>query len=66
MANKTLIVGKKLKRHFEGYGGALGTINRYDSIHDQYHLSYADGWEETIQFSDMLRLLPKSWRLKFG
>jgi hypothetical protein len=63
-ANKTLIVGKKLKRHFEGYGGALGTINKYDSIHDQYHLSYADGWEETIQFPDMLRLLPKSWLAK--
>ena len=63
-ANKTLIVGRKLKRMFEGLGGALGTVQHYDSQRDQYHLTYADGWEEDIAFEDVLRLLPKSWLAK--
>ena len=63
-ANKTLIVGRKLKRMFEGIGGATGTVQHYDSQRNEYHLTYADGWEEDLPFEDVLRLLPKSWLAK--
>ena len=27
--NKTLLIGKKLKKYFAGFGGAIGTVTKY-------------------------------------
>ena len=63
-ANKLIVLGRRLMRHFPDHGGAWGCIKSYDSKADTYHLTYADGWEEQLPFDDLLRLLPKSWLAK--
>lgn len=60
-ANKTLLIGKKLKKFFPGFGGAIGTVTNYILEHDAYELHYADGHIDMIQFNDILKLIPKSW-----
>ena len=60
-ANKTLLIGKKLKKFFPGFGGALGTVTKYILEHDAYELHYADGHVDIIQFNDILKLIPKAW-----
>ena len=37
-ANKTLLIGKAVKRHFPGHGGAKGRITAYCPTHDSYRL----------------------------
>ena len=63
-ANKLIVLGRRLMRHFPDHGGAWGSIRSYDAQADAYHITYADGWEEDLPFDDLLRLLPKSWLAK--
>ena len=60
-ANKTLLIGERLKRYFAGYGGAIGTVTRYILEQDAYELQYSDGHVDIILFEDILALIPKSW-----
>ena len=60
-ANKTLLIGKKLKKFFPGFGGAIGTVTKYIFEHDAYELHYADGDVDIIQLNDILKLIPKAW-----
>ena len=59
--NKSLLIGRKLKKYFSGFGGALGTVTDYLLDHDAYRLEYSDGHVDIIPFNDILKLLPKSW-----
>jgi hypothetical protein len=59
--NKMLLIGKKLKKYFSGFGGALGTGTDYLLEHNAYRLEYSDGHVDIIPFDDILKLLPKSW-----
>ena len=59
-ANKTLLIGERLKRYFAGYGGAIGTVTRYILEQDAYELQYSDGHVDIIPFEDILALIPKS------
>ena len=59
--NKSLLIGKKLKEHFSGFGVAIGTVTDYLVDHDAYRLEYSDGHVDIIPFNDILKLLPKSW-----
>ena len=58
--NKSLLIGKKLKKYFAGFGGAIGTVTDYLLDHDAYRLEYSDGHVDIIPFDDILKLLPKS------
>jgi len=60
-ANKTLLIGERLKRYFAGYGGAIGTVTRYILEQDAYELQDSDGYVDLIPFEDILVLIPKSW-----
>jgi hypothetical protein len=59
--NKSLLIGKKLKKYFSGFGGAIGTVTDYLLEHDACRLEYSDGHVDIIPFADVLKLLPKSW-----
>jgi hypothetical protein len=60
-ANKTILIGRKIKRYFPGYGGAWGIVISYDADSDLYKLRYGvDGYTEKLAFVDVLKLLPKS------
>ena len=59
--NKSLLIGKKLKKYFAGFGGAIGTVTKYHLDHDAYQLEYSDGHIDIIPFNDVLKLLPKAW-----
>ena len=59
--NKSLLIGKKLKKYFAGFGGAIGTVTKYHLEHDAYQLEYSDGHVDIIPFHDVLKLLPKAW-----
>jgi hypothetical protein len=59
--NKSLLIGKKLKKYFSGFGGAIGTVTDYLLEHDAYRLEYSDAHVDIIPFADVLKLLPKSW-----
>ena len=56
--NKSLLVGKKLKKYFLGFDGALGTVTDYLLDHDDYRLEYSDGRVDIIPFNYILKLLP--------
>jgi len=56
--NKSLLIGKKLKKCFSGFGGAIGTVTDYPLEHDAYRLKYSDGHVDIIPFNDILKLLP--------
>ena len=61
-ANKTLLLGRKIKRFFPGLGGSWGLVVSYDVGKDMYKLRYGvDGYTEKLAFEDVLKLLPKSW-----
>ena len=61
-ANKTLLIGRKIKRFFPGFGGSWGMVEGYDVAKDVYKLRYGiDGYTEKLAFEDVLKLLPKSW-----
>jgi hypothetical protein len=53
--NTSLLVGKKLKKYFSGFGGALGTVTEYILDQDAYRLEYSDGHVDVIPFNDILR-----------
>jgi hypothetical protein len=59
--NKSLLIGKKLKKYFSGFGGAIGTVTDYLLEYDAYRLEYSEGHLDIIPFADVLKLLPKSW-----
>jgi hypothetical protein len=59
--NKSLLIGKKLKKYISGFGGAIGTVTDYLLEHDAYRLEYSDGHVDIIPFNDILKLLPKPW-----
>jgi hypothetical protein len=59
--NKSLLIGKKLKKYFSGFGGAIGTVTDYLLEHDAYLLEYSNGHFNIIPFADVLKLLPKAW-----
>ena len=59
--NKSLLIGKKLKRYFPGYGGATGTVTKYHLDHDAYQIEYSDGHIDILPFNDVLKLIPKAW-----
>ena len=56
--NKSLLIGKKLKRYFSGFGGAIGVVTNYLLEHDAYRLEHSDGHVDIIPFNDILKLLP--------
>jgi hypothetical protein len=51
--NKSLLIGKKLKKYFSGFGGAIGTVNNYLLEHDSNRLKYSDGHVDIIPFADV-------------
>ncbi len=53
--NKSLLIGKKLKKYFAGFGGAIGTVTDYLLDHDAYRLEYTDGHVDIIPFDDILK-----------
>jgi hypothetical protein len=59
--NKSLLIGKKLKKYFSGFGGAIVTVTDYLLDHDAYRLEYSDGHVDIIPFGDIPKLLPKAW-----
>ncbi len=61
---KSLLIGKKLKKYFLGFGGAIGTVTDYILEHDAYRLEYSDGHVDIIPFNYILKLLPCSCRNK--
>ena len=61
-ANKTLLLGKRIKIHFPGYGGSYGKVIEYDVVKDLYKLEFAvDGEVHFMTFEDVLTVLPRSW-----
>jgi len=61
-ANKTLLLGKRIKIHFPGYGGSYGEVIEYDVVKYLYKLEFAvDGDVHFMTFQDVLSVLPKSW-----
>ena len=64
-ANKLILIGRKIKRHFPGFGGSWGVVESYHVDKDVYKLRYGvDGYTEKLAFEDVLKLLPKSWYKK--
>jgi hypothetical protein len=59
--NKSLLIGRKLKKYFSGFSGAIGTVTDYLLDHDAYRLEYSDGHVDVIPFNYILKLLSKSW-----
>jgi hypothetical protein len=52
-ANKTLLIGQRLKCYFAGYGGTSGTVTRYILELDAYELQYSDGHVDIILLWDV-------------
>jgi hypothetical protein len=60
--NKLLLVGRKLKRFFPTLGNFVVKVRKYNPDADSYQLFYpADNHEEWLPFSEVVKLLPKSW-----
>jgi hypothetical protein len=59
-ADKTLVVGKRIKRYFPGFGSALGLVKRFLPQRQVYELLFDDGSIEHVSFDDVLCLLSKS------
>jgi hypothetical protein len=51
--NTSLLIGKKLKKYFSGFGGAIRTVTDYLLEHDAYRLEYFDGHVDIIPFNDI-------------
>jgi hypothetical protein len=62
LKNKTVLVGKRVKRFIPARGGVIGNVLRYSVERDAYLVSYGNGEHEVLTFDDMLQLLPKSWK----
>jgi len=50
-ANKTLLLGKRIKIHFPGYGGSYGEVIEWDVVKDLYKLEFAVDGE--VQLHDV-------------
>jgi len=60
-ANKTLLLGKRIKIHFQS-GGNYGEVIEYIVLKGLYKLEFAvDGEVHFMTFEDVLSMLPKSW-----
>jgi len=60
-ANKTMLLGKRIKIHFPGCGGSYGEVIEYVVVKDLYKLEFAvDGEVHFMTFEDVLSVLPKS------
>ena len=60
--NKLLLVGRKLKRFFPTLGNFVAKVSGYNPDTDSYQLFYpADNHKEWLPFSEVVKLLPKSW-----
>jgi hypothetical protein len=60
--NKLLLVGRKLKRFFPTLGNFVAKVSMYNPDTDSYRLFYpSDNHEEWLPFSEVVKLLPKSW-----
>ena len=60
--NKLFLVGWKLKRFFLTRGNFVAKVSKYNPVTDSYQLFYpADNHEEWLPFSEVVKLLPKSW-----
>jgi hypothetical protein len=56
------LVGWKLKRFFLTLGNFVAKVSKYNPVTDSYQLFYlADNHEEWLPFSEVVKLLPKSW-----
>jgi len=61
-ANKTLLIGRRIKIHFPTYVISWGKVIEYDVIKDVYELKFSvDGETHYMLFEDVLTVLPKSW-----
>ncbi len=60
--NKLFLVGWKLKRFLLTLGNFVVKVSKYNPGTDSYQLFYpADNHEEWMPFSEVVKLLPKSW-----
>jgi len=60
-ASKTLLLDKRIKIHFRGYGDSQGKVIDYDIVKDLYKLEFAvDGEVHSMTFEDVLSVLPRS------
>jgi len=56
------LVGWTLKRFFLTQGNFVAKVSKYNPVTDSYQLFYpADNHEEWLPFSEVVKLLPKSW-----
>jgi hypothetical protein len=61
-ANKTLLIGRRIKIHFPNYGGSWGEVVSYDVDKDLYKIEFAvDSYVHYMTFEDVLTVLPNSW-----
>jgi len=66
-ANTTLLLGKRIKIHFPGYGSSYGKLEviEYDAVKDLYKLEFAvDGEVHFMTFKNVLGVVPRSWFAK--
>jgi len=62
LANKTLLIGRRIKIHFPNYGGSWGEVVSYDVDKDLYKLEFSvDSYVHYMTFEDVLTVLPNSW-----
>ncbi len=60
--NKLPLVGRKLKHFFPTLGNFVAKVSKYNPVTDSYQLFYpANNHEEWLPFSEVVKLLPKSW-----
>jgi hypothetical protein len=60
--NKLFLVGWKLKRFFLTLGNFVAKVSKYNPVTDSYQLFYpVDNHEEWLSFSEVVKMLPKSW-----
>jgi hypothetical protein len=60
--NNLFLVGWKLKRFFLTLGNLVAKVSKYNPVTDSYQLFYPDdNHEEWLPFSEVVKLLPKSW-----
>ena len=60
--NKLFFVGWKLKLFFLTLGNFVAKVSMYNPDTDSYRLFYpSDNHEEWLPFSEVVKLLPKSW-----
>jgi hypothetical protein len=63
--NKLLLIGKKLKKYFAGFGGAIGTVTDYLLDHDAYRLEYSHGHVDIKRLCSCSRPVSVSLNFRF-